>query len=55
VWLSTNDQEHIALVGRYFEDSGNWVDLTAQQTDPANGYPQQANPLIVVWGRKATA
>lgn len=52
VWLSTNDSEHIALVGRYFEQSGAWVDLSAMQTDPTNGYPTYANPLYVVWARK---
>ncbi len=52
VWLSTNDSEHIALVGRYFEQSGEWTELSAMQTDPANGYPTYANPLYVVWARK---
>jgi hypothetical protein len=53
IWLSTDDEQHIALVGRYFQDSANWVDLTAQQTDPADGYPINADPLYVVWARKA--
>lgn len=52
VWCSTNDQDHIALVGRYFRDSADWVDLTAQQTNPADGYPRHADPLYVVWARK---
>ncbi len=55
VWRSTDDQEHIALVGRYFQDSATWVDLTAQQTNPADGYPRHADPLYVVWARKATS
>jgi SAM-dependent methyltransferase len=52
IWLSTDDQEHIALVGRYFRESGDWQDLTAQSTDPATGYPRGADPLYIVHARK---
>lgn len=52
IWLSTDDSEHLALVGRYFQLAGQWDDLTAQQTNPADGYPRGADPLYVVWARK---
>jgi SAM-dependent methyltransferase len=54
VWVATTDEQHLALVGRYFDLSGNWKDLTAQQTNPLEGYPRGADPLYVVWARKAT-
>jgi SAM-dependent methyltransferase len=52
IWLSTDDQQHIALVGKYFELSAKWDELTAQQSDPNDGYPQNADPLYVVWAKK---
>jgi hypothetical protein len=53
IWRATDDGDHIALVGRYFQNSAAWADLTAQQTNPAEGYPRHADPLYVVWARKA--
>ncbi len=53
IWMSSSDEQHIALVGQYFNMSGNWADLNAQKTNPAEGYPAQADPLYVVWARKA--
>jgi SAM-dependent methyltransferase len=53
IWLSTSDEQHVALVGQYFKLSGQWTDLTAQKTDPVDGYPAKADPLYVVWARKA--
>ena len=53
IWMSSSAEQHIALVGQYFQLSGKWADLTAQKTNPAEGYPKQANPLYVVWARKA--
>ncbi len=55
VWMSSSDEQHIALVGQYFQLSGKWTDLTAQKTNPAEGYPAQADPLYVVWARKAVS
>lgn len=52
-WTTTNDEQHIALVGRYFSESGAWEELTAQATNPNEGYPRTADPLYVVWARKA--
>ena len=53
IWLSSSDEQHIALVGQYFQLSSKWTNLTAQKTNPAEGYPVQADPLFVVWARKA--
>lgn len=53
IWLSTTDEQHIALVGQYFQLSGNWAELTAQKTNAEEGYPREANPLYVVWAKKA--
>ncbi len=53
IWRSTSDEQHIALVGQYFQLSNNWADLTAQQTNTSEGYPQAADPLYVVSARKA--
>lgn len=53
IWMASGDEQHIALVGQYFQMSGNWKDLSAQKTNPAEGYPVQADPLYVVWARKA--
>lgn len=53
VWVATDDAGHIALVGRYFQEAGNWAELTAQQTNPADGYPRHADPLYVVHARRA--
>lgn len=52
IWLATNDEQHIALVGQYFKLSNNWSALNAQQTNPAEGYPNQADPLYVVSAKK---
>ncbi len=53
IWMSSSDEQHIALVGQYFQMSGKWIDLTAQKSNPTEGYPTQADPLYVVWARKA--
>ncbi|MBI1278005.1 MAG: methyltransferase domain-containing protein [Anaerolineaceae bacterium] len=52
IWMSTSDEQHIALVGQYFQMSSNWKDLAAQKTNPADGYPLRADPLYVVSARK---
>jgi len=53
IWLSSTDEQHIALVGQFFQMSGKWAELTAQKTNPAEGYPAHADPLYVVWAKKA--
>jgi SAM-dependent methyltransferase len=49
IWLSTTDGQHIELVKRYFELSGNWENIQADE----NTSPHH-NPLYIVYGtRKA--
>ncbi|MBI1258348.1 MAG: methyltransferase domain-containing protein [Chloroflexi bacterium] len=48
IWQSTTDAQHLALVTRYFEDAGNWSDITAWQK-PSTG----SDPLYIVWAKKA--
>jgi ubiquinone/menaquinone biosynthesis C-methylase UbiE len=49
VWLDTSDEHHVALVRKYFEASGGWTDVRAEDRtlDP------DSNPLYAVWGRRA--
>jgi SAM-dependent methyltransferase len=48
VWLAGDDQQHLALVGSYFQLAGGWTDLQAR------GFTQPAgDPLFVVWARRA--
>lgn len=47
VWLVTSDEEHMALVTRYFRMAGNWHGIQTAQTQPP-----QADPLLAVWARK---
>jgi Methyltransferase domain len=48
-WQSTTDAQHLALVTRYFEDAGNWSDITAWQRRSAS-----SDPLFIVWAKKMT-
>jgi SAM-dependent methyltransferase len=50
VWQSLNDRGHLALVTRYFEESGGWRDITAWQK-PGGGW-RGGDPLYIVHGRK---
>ena len=49
VWLDTTDEQHVALVRRYFEASTGWMDVTAEDRSPGG----DANPLWAVWARRA--
>ena len=48
IWQSTTDSQHLALVTRYFEDAGNWRDITAWQKRSVS-----SDPLYIVWAKKA--
>jgi SAM-dependent methyltransferase len=49
-WLATGDQEHCAIVTRYFELSGSWDTVSAQRrTAPEH----RGDPLYAVWGTRA--
>jgi len=48
VWQALDDRGHAALVGRYFEEAGNWTDVEALDRSPrARG----GDPLYAVVGR----
>jgi SAM-dependent methyltransferase len=47
VWTATSDTQHLALVTQYFESSGNWVNIEADQKKRI-----MADPLYAVWARK---
>ena len=49
VWLQSTDDQHLTLVRQYFESSGGWTDIRAQDRSP----DVDANPLYAVWARKA--
>lgn len=50
VWLSTTDQQHVALVTQYFEESGNWRGIAAvSKLPPKSG---AHDPLFAVYGMK---
>ena len=45
-WLSTDDDQHLGLVGSYFQLAGGWTDLQARGFTQPDG-----DPLYVVWAR----
>jgi SAM-dependent methyltransferase len=48
VWLSSSDEQHLALVRSYFEATGGWTDLRAEDRSPGS----DGDPLYVVCARK---
>ncbi len=46
-WLTTTDEQHVQLVGSYFNAAGNWTEPQAK----AN-VPKTSDPLYVVWAHK---
>jgi SAM-dependent methyltransferase len=48
VWQATTDEQHMALVARYFEDAGNWNSITAWQMRERG-----SDPLFAVWAQRA--
>ncbi|MDX2160452.1 MAG: methyltransferase domain-containing protein [bacterium] len=52
VWLSLTDNQHIALVSRYFEESGAWMDLQAVRKEGSRSLFAAADPLYIVHARK---
>ena len=49
VWLDTTDQQHLTLVRTYFDTSGGWTGIRAEDRSPG----ADANPLYVVTARRA--
>ncbi len=51
IWRALSDQDHLKLVGAYFELSGGWIDLEPVDCSPrGRGH---SDPLYAVIGRKA--
>lgn len=48
IWQASSDQEHIALVTQYFQQSGGWYGVDTQAVE-ASGH----DPLFAVWARKS--
>jgi SAM-dependent methyltransferase len=48
VWLGSTDNQHMAIVAKYFEDAGNWKDIKADAHTP-----DRADPLYAVWAYNA--
>src|SRR5204863_8525648 len=48
VWRGTTDVQHVALVRMYFEATGGWTDIRAEDRSPGGG-----DPLYAVWARAA--
>lgn len=46
-WLTMTDEQHVQLVGSYFNAAGNWTEPQAK----AN-VPKTSDPLYVVWAHK---
>ncbi|MDZ4766797.1 MAG: methyltransferase domain-containing protein [Chloroflexota bacterium] len=49
IWGSTSDNQHLALVARYFEDAGNWIDVQTW-SKPRGG--RGGDPLFIVSGKR---
>jgi len=49
LWLGTDDSQHVALVGLYFEQSGGWEGVEGKDVSPR---PGRSDPLYVVTGRR---
>jgi SAM-dependent methyltransferase len=50
VWAATSDNQHMALVARYFEDAGSWRDVQAWSKPRG---VRGGDPLYIVWARRA--
>jgi SAM-dependent methyltransferase len=48
IWQASSDEQHIALVAQYFQQSGGWHALDTFAAEQAGH-----DPLYAVWGRKA--
>ncbi|MDQ4076054.1 MAG: class I SAM-dependent methyltransferase [Chloroflexota bacterium] len=47
VWRASNDQQHIQLVAGYFQASGCFDDIQAEDHSPD---PYVSDPLFIIWG-----
>ena len=51
-WLSSNDEQHGAIVGRYLALAGGWEPAEAARCTPPN---TPGDPLYAVWARRLAA
>ncbi|MBV7331392.1 class I SAM-dependent methyltransferase [Chloroflexi bacterium TSY] len=53
IWRACNDEQHVQLVGSYFQQAGQWT--TPQTWDNLNGqaWDGRHDPLYVVWAEKS--
>jgi SAM-dependent methyltransferase len=49
IWQVSSDQEHIALVTQYFQQSGSWYGMDTLAAESAGH-----DPLFAVWARKSS-
>jgi SAM-dependent methyltransferase len=49
-WLYTSDEEHCAIVARYFALAGGWDDPHTERRTPVG---HRGDPLFAVWARRA--
>lgn len=49
-WLATNDRDHAAIIATYFQRSGGWSEVHAQDRSPRG--PGANDPLYAVWAVK---
>ncbi len=56
IWRSTSDEEHLQLVGIYFQAAGAWRDITMKNRSPkpALSLSRGGDPLFAVWARAAS-
>ena len=47
VWQGSNDQQHVQLVAGYFQASGAFHDIQAEDHSPT---PYAGDPLFLIWG-----
>ena len=52
VWQALDDRGHGQLVGRYFEEAGNWTDVEVLNRSPGR---RAGDPLYAVIGRACAA
>ena len=48
VWLAAPDAQHVQLVQTYFEASGGWTEVSAENRSPG----PDGDPLYAVWARR---
>jgi len=50
VWLAAPDAQHVQLVQTYFEASGGWTEVSAENRSRG----PHGDPLYAVWARRGS-